>query len=263
MNSTIRLLVRVDDAGSSWSSNIGCLRACTEGIARSIEVMMPCAWVAHAAAQFADLQKIDVGIHLTLSSEWEAVKWRPLTQAKSLTDASGNFLSLVMPREGSDRPNLAEANCPIDDIASEFKAQIGLGSLMFPNVSHVSSHMLQHFKDFDPKAGEIIADLCAEYGLMDDVLGYGVQPMKGYPKFPRDADSRTSSFIEQLSELSSGTYIFIDHPAEASPELNATGHIGYEDVMTDRLSCLATLTNNDVKQHIDNLGIELISYKEL
>ncbi len=36
MPETIRLLVRAYDAGSSWSSNIGCHQACTKGIARSV-----------------------------------------------------------------------------------------------------------------------------------------------------------------------------------------------------------------------------------
>jgi len=105
-----RLLVRADDAGSSWSSNVGCLRACTEGIARSVEVMMPCAWTSHAAEILNNQPKIDVGIHLTLTSEWDAVKWRPLTQAKSLTDDLGNFLPLLTPRDGDRRPCLANAD---------------------------------------------------------------------------------------------------------------------------------------------------------
>lgn len=97
-NSSRRLIVRVDDAGFSWAANIGCLRACTDGIARSVEVMMPCAWTAHAAQLFGAHPQIDIGIHLTLTSEWDAVKWRPLTQATSLTDAQGSFLPLLMAR---------------------------------------------------------------------------------------------------------------------------------------------------------------------
>lgn len=64
----VQLLVRADDAGSSWSSNVGCLRACTEGIARSVEVMMPGAWTSHAAEILNNHPEVDVGIHLTLTS---------------------------------------------------------------------------------------------------------------------------------------------------------------------------------------------------
>ena len=87
--------------------------------------------------------------------------------------------------------------------------------------------------------------------------------MEGYPKSPRDTARRTAAFIEQLSSLQSGTYIFIDHPAVGSAELDATGHPGYEDVALDRTTCLETLTSSALKEHIDELGVELISYRDL
>ncbi|WP_199823726.1 ChbG/HpnK family deacetylase [Labrenzia sp. OB1] len=263
MSADVRLLVRVDDAGSSWSSNIGCLRACSEGIARSVEVMMPCSWVAHAATLFNAQPEIDIGIHLALTSEWDAVKWRPLTQAPSLVDEQGDFLPMVMPREGDVRPCLADVDWSIDEIANEFRAQISLGVAMFRSVSHVSSHMLKHFKDFDPKVGEVVCDLCHEFGLADDAYGYGLPRFEGYPKFLRNAAFRTAGFMDHLAGLSRGTYIFIDHPAVNSPELEATGHEGYEDVAADRSTCLETLVSVALKRKIDDLGIELISYRDL
>ena len=263
MSRNIRLLVRADDAGSSWSSNIGCLRACTAGITRTVEVMMPCAWATQAAALFNRHSAIDIGIHLTLTSEWDAPKWRPLTRAESLTDDHGNFLPLVMPRKGDARACLADANWSIDDIAKEFKAQIALGVSMFEGVSHISAHMLRHFKDFDPKVGEVVSDLCDEFGLADDAFGHGLPRIQGYPPFPRNTEHRISAFEQTLSELQEGTYIFIDHPAAGSPELEATGHEGYEDVAADRISCLETLTSAALKERVDQLGIELISYRDL
>ncbi|MEM7488760.1 MAG: ChbG/HpnK family deacetylase [Pseudomonadota bacterium] len=259
----VRLLVRADDAGSSWSSNVGCLRACTEGIARSVEVMMPCAWTSHAAETLNNHPEVDVGIHLTLTSEWDAVKWRPLTHAKSLTDESGNFLPLLNPRDGDGRLCLADADWSLDEIANEFRAQVSRGIAKFRNASHVSSHMLKHFRDFDARLGEVISDLCREFGLKDDAFGNGLPRIDGYPKFPKDTDQRIEAFARQLDELEVGTYIFIDHPAVASPELGATGHDGYEDVAEDRVSCLETLTSPMLRERIDQLGIALISYREL
>ncbi len=81
--------------------------------------------------------------------------------------------------------------------------------------------------------------------------------------FPRDTEARTAAFIEQLSELSKGTYIFIDHPAASAAELEAMGHKGYEDVAVDRVACLDTLSSVPLKRCIDELGIELIGYKDL
>lgn len=259
----VKLLVRADDLGSNWACNIGCVQACTDGIARSVEVMMPCAWVTHASRLLARHSHIDVGIHLTLTSEWDAVKWRPLTPAPSLIDEHGFFRPLLVPRAGDDRPNQRDSGWSIDDVAAEFRAQIVSGLALFPGASHISSHMTRHFGDFDPSLGSLIADLCGEFGLKNDPMGGSVPRFEGYPKFPRAAAARETSFIAQLGALESGTYIFVDHPAPDTPEMRAAGHRGYEDVAEDRAACLSGLTSHKVKAAIDDLGIELIDYRSL
>ena len=259
----IRLLVRADDAGSSWSSNMGCLKACTHGIARSVEVMMPCAWVPHAARLFNERPEIDVGIHLTLTSEWAAVRWRPLTDARSLVDEDGYFRPLLMPRPGDDRPSLQESDWSVDDVARELRAQIERGIAAFDNASHVSAHMAPHFSAFDQRVGEIVAELCQEFQLIDVPPEHGISRFEGYPKHPRSAERRVAAFVEQLGALNAGTYMFIDHPAVESPELRSTGHQGYEDVLEDRTTCLAALVSEEVKAAVAARGIELIGYRDL
>ena len=81
-----RLIVRADDMGSFRAANIACLKGYTEGIESSIEVMVVTAWFPEAARLLRENPGIDVGLHLTLTSEWENVKWRPLTHCPSLTD---------------------------------------------------------------------------------------------------------------------------------------------------------------------------------
>lgn len=263
MTEKTRLIIRVDDAGSSWSSNVGCYRACTQGIAQSVEVMMPGAWVTHAANLFNAHPDIDIGIHLTLTAEWDAVKWRPLTQAPSLTDKNGFFLPLLAPREGDGRPCLQEVDWSLDEVAIELRAQIELGIAMFPQASHVSCHMARHFRDVDPQLGDLIAELCAESGLADDAFGHGLPRIAGYPKYPTNGSDRTAAFAEEVGALPPGDYIFIDHPAEASPELIATGHRGYDDVAADRVGCLQALIDPTLRHRMDALGISLINYRSL
>lgn len=224
---------------------------------------MPCPWTSHAATLLNERPEIDVGIHLTLTSEWDAVKWRPLTHGTSLTDETGNFLPLLAPRDGDHRKGLSDMDWSLDEIARELRAQVSLGLSMFRNVSHVSCHMVRHFKDFDPRLGDVISDLCRDFGLVDDAFGHGLPRIEGYPKFPRDTARRIDAFIEHLAQLESGTYIFIDHPAVASPELSAMGHVGYDDVADDRVTCLETLTHPRLRNAIDDLGIDLISYPDL
>ena len=259
----VRLLVRADDAGSSWSSNMGCLHACTRGIARSVEVMMPGAWVAHAAELFNAHPEIDIGIHLTLTSEWDNIRWRPLTHAPSLVGSDGNFLPLLLPRDGDPRPCLAKANWSRSEITAELRAQVALGVKMFGSASHVSTHMIRHLKDFDPEIGVTVANLCEDFGLIDDPFGHGLPRIQGYPKYPLDGEARAKSLTEDIAKLGDGTHILIDHPAQTSPELNATGHDGYEDVAADRIGCLDAWTHPMVMECIATGNVRLISYKDL
>lgn len=259
----IRLLTRADDAGSCWASNIGCLQAATKGIARSVEVMMPCAWVAHAAALFNPQPEIDIGIHLTLASEWDAVRWRPLTPAPSLTGADGTFLPLITARSGDSRPALQDANWQLDEIEAELRAQIALGVATFRQASHVSGHMIRSLGDLAPEVDRILHRLCAEFGLMAPEMGNSLPFFAPYPPHPRDGAARVQAMIDGLRSLAPGTYLTLDHPAVASAELAATGHEGYRDVEADRVACLQAWTDAALMAEIEVLGIELIAYRDL
>jgi len=261
--SDIRLLVRADDMASSWAANEGCLRACTKGIARSVEVMMPCAWVPDAAHKLAREPGIDVGIHLTLTSEWDASKWRPLTAAPSLTDENGYFLPLLTPRADDTRPSLAQRNWALEQIQTEFQAQIEYGLRLFPQASHISSHMTRHFRDFDDRLDGTIEWLCQKYNLRNDPLGSSVPMLAAYPKPDRTPRKRIEAFLKTIRELTPGTYMVVDHPTAHSEDETELGHDGYRDVAEDRRSCLSVFTSRELVAECDRLGIELIDYRAL
>jgi hypothetical protein len=66
-----------------------------------------------------------------------------------------------------------------------------------------------------------------------------------------------------LDTLQSGkTYLFIDHPAVNSPELQAIHLKGYENVAEDRQGVVDVFTSSKVKKFIRKKNINLISYKD-
>jgi len=145
--------------------------------------MMPGAWAPHAATLFNEHPTIDIGVHLTLTSEWDAVKWRPLTQAPSLTDENGYFRPLLTPRPGDGRSALTDIDWSLEEIAAEFRAQISAAVAMFAQVSHVSAHMCRHFRDIDPRLGAIstISTAPARRGCARaGVCGRPGEPVAGY-----------------------------------------------------------------------------------
>src|SRR5690348_3545629 len=90
-----RLIVRGDDMGFAHAGNEALIKCYKEGIERSVEVIVPSPWFPEAVKMLATEPGLDIGVHLTLTSEWENVKWRPLTDCPSLTDSSGYFYPMI------------------------------------------------------------------------------------------------------------------------------------------------------------------------
>ena len=92
-----RLIVRGDDMGYTHSGNEALIKCYKEGIETSIEVIVASPWFPEAVKLLQQNPGIDVGIHLALTSEWENVKWRPLSDCQSLKDSNGYFFPMVFP----------------------------------------------------------------------------------------------------------------------------------------------------------------------
>jgi hypothetical protein len=90
-----RLIIRGDDMGFSHAGNTGIIECFRNGIETSIEVLVPSPWFPEAVQLLKENPTVDVGIHLTLTSEWDNVKWRPLTDCPSLKDPDGYFYPMI------------------------------------------------------------------------------------------------------------------------------------------------------------------------
>jgi chitin disaccharide deacetylase len=258
-NNEIQLLVRADDMGSFHAANVGCIESYQNGIARSVELMPTCAWFPEAVEMLNENTGYDVGIHLTLTSEWSSVKWRPLTHCPSLVDADGYFFPMVW--ENPNFPpgsSISESEWKLEEIEQELRAQIELSLKHLPHISHLSTHM--GFTSLDPKIGELVNRLAKEYGL--EVNTEGLQRFQGWG---RDVpmEQRIDKFCENLGKLTPGKYLFVEHPAKDTDEMKTVGHKGYENVDLDREWVTRVFTSEKVKQTIKQKGIKLISYKNL
>ena len=82
----IRLIVKGDDMGAAHGINVGTIAAYKGGVLTTTNVIVPGPWFLEAAKLLRDNPGLDVGVHLALTSEWDHVKWRPLTHAPSIVD---------------------------------------------------------------------------------------------------------------------------------------------------------------------------------
>jgi len=260
-----RLIVRGDDMGSSHASNIACLDSYKNGIETSIEIMAVAPWFPEAARLLRENPGVDVGLHLTITSEWDNIKWRPLTSCPSLTDDNRYFFPMVQPNPNYPRLAITENKWKIDEIEQEFRAQIELALKNIPHLSHLSGHMGS--TNFDKKVAEMTRKLATEYNLADistdPEADYGITSV-GYSGPHKTLADKETSFIKMLDTLEAGkTYIFIDHPALNNEEMQAVHHIGNEDVAFERQGVTDLFTSEKVKNAIREKGIKLVSYNDV
>jgi predicted glycoside hydrolase/deacetylase ChbG (UPF0249 family) len=257
----IRLLARADDMGAAQSVNEGCIEACKSGIARSVEVIVPGPWFLDAVRLLKENPDIDVGVHLTLTSEWERVKWRPLTHAPSLVDADGYFYPMTKQRpDFPPNTGFLDADPKLEEVERELRAQIELAKRhLGDRVSHVSAHMMAAVATPELKA--LTDRLVKEYGLRTEPEGLKFAGMFGTNTFT--SDQREKALINLLEKLQPGDWLIVEHPAFDTPEARGLGHKGYENVAQDRANVRRAMTSERVMKVVKERRIKLIGYDEL
>ncbi|XOV93830.1 MAG: polysaccharide deacetylase family protein [Bacteroidota bacterium] len=257
---SVRLVVRGDDMGYSHSGNLALIQCYQEGIQKSIEVIVSSPWFPEAVRLLNENPGVDVGIHLALTSEWDNIKWRPLTSCPSITDPDGYFYPMIRSNKNYPGQSIAENDWKLEEIEKEFRAQIELALEKIPRITHFTGHM--GCTGFDDRVKVLADKLAKEYGLFINMDALGVERAT-YAGPKVTSEEKIESFITMLRALKSGTYIMVDHPGLNNEELRAIYHIGYETVALDRQGVTDTWTNERVKDAIRELGIELISYADL
>jgi len=129
------LILHVDDAGMSFDSNKGAENALTKGVSTSVSVMMTCSWVPGFVHFLKSHPEIDAGLHMTLTSEWAAYRWGPLSGKKN---APG-----LVDREGDLWPSVAEVveHASADEVEMEMEAQLDRARTMGFEPTHLDTHM--------------------------------------------------------------------------------------------------------------------------
>jgi CubicO group peptidase (beta-lactamase class C family)/predicted glycoside hydrolase/deacetylase ChbG (UPF0249 family) len=265
LNNPPRLVVRGDDMGFSHSANEALIKCFKEGIETSIEVIVPSPWFPEAVRLLQQNPGIDVGLHFAITSEWDNVKWRPLTDCPTLKNEDGYFYPMLNRNKNYPNQSVMEHAWKLEDVEKELRAQIKMALKYIPRLSHISGHMGS--TSFAPEIKELAKKIAAEYKLaMVDV-----EPEKdinasytGFDSRNKNTEERIEAFIQMVNKLEVGkTYVFVEHPGIDNDELKAIYHIGYEDVAKGRQDVTTIFTNEKVKEAIHKKGIELVSYKQV
>jgi chitin disaccharide deacetylase len=130
-----RVVIHEDDVGMTHGSNVAFVELSRLGTCSSGSIMAPCPWFPEAAEIAAANPDLDLGIHLTLTSEQKPYRWRPLTapsQTAGLTDAAGYFWP--------DVPSVRRHGAP-QAVEAELRAQIEAALAAGIDATHLDAHM--------------------------------------------------------------------------------------------------------------------------
>lgn len=278
------LIINADDFGMCHAANLAIQQLLIEGTVSSATIMMPCGWSREAALWSAAHPHLDVGIHLTLTSEWEPYKWGPVTRdgnISSLVTKEGHFPQDVLTFEQQADPKHVKLEL-INQI------EMALASGLEP--THLDNHMGslyglatgKHFLD-------IVFELCVRYRLpfrlprripldmkgspaleavlqqvsaqadalgiiiLDDLVGlpFRAEPDESY-------DSYKQQMIALLRNLKPGISELILHPALANDELKAI-HPHH----AKREWEFFIFRDPDIQQLLADEGIQQIGWRDL
>lgn len=272
------LIIHADDIGMCQATLSAFEELHGFGLVTSGAVMPPCGWFRGAAAMWHNTQSMDLGVHITLTCEWDHYRWGPISTvdpATGLIDDEGYFF----------RGNGAVwDSCDPDAARQEMEAQIFRVKQAGIRATHIDTHM---GTVLNPKILVNYVQLGVSHHLVPlavrlDEEGWlaqgadlesakmaaqfmGTLEEMGVPLHDglfwvnlRETDQRYEKYVDVLKNLPCGISRIYAHPAQDTPELRA--------ICPDwrcRVEDYHILMREDLKKLAKDLGITLVSYKTL
>lgn len=129
------LIIHGDDLGVAHSKNAASISAWEKGGINSASIMVPTPWFPEIAHYAGKNPEFDLGLHLTLTSEWQFYKWNgvlPSNEIPSLVTEKDYFY-----------PTVAEVveNADPAEVEKEIRAQVERAYDFGLKPTHLDSHM--------------------------------------------------------------------------------------------------------------------------
>ncbi|MGC2303449.1 polysaccharide deacetylase family protein [Candidatus Binatus sp.] len=262
------LILNADDFGMCHDQNEGVIRGLKEGVFTSSTILVTCPWFEEAAEFARHNPDADLGVHLTLTAEWDRYKWGPVSGrdvVPSLVDERGYLWQTVAQ---------VYEHARLDEAEAELRAQIEKAFAAGIDATHLDSHMgtLQLRADYH----EIYARLADEYRLpirlasrklmrdqmpavLDQLDTSGVvTPDHLVFHGPPKVDETESYWTNLIHSLFPGVTEILCHPAIARDELKTCAR----DAM-QRDADFRYFTSDKTRQLIKNEGVEMVGFREL
>jgi hypothetical protein len=263
------LILNADDFGMCHDQNEGVIRGLKEGLFTSSTILVTCPWFEEAAEFARNNPDADLGVHLTLTAEWDRYKWGPVLgrdAVQSLVDERGYLWQTVAQ---------VYEHARLDEAEAELRAQIEKAFAAGIDATHLDSHMgtLQLRADYH----EIYARLAEEYRLpirlasrrrignegmgaiLDQLDAAGVVTPDHLVFFGPPSVAETESYWTILIRtLKPGLTEILCHPAIARDELKSCARDAKQ-----READFRYFTSDKTHELIKDEGVEMVGFREL
>ncbi len=273
------VIIHADDIGFCHSSAAAMDGLLNAGIVSSMATMVVCPWFPAVVEYYRAHSMMDLGLHFTLTSEWDSYRWGPISTrdpASGLIDAAGYFYQRSEPPEKNGKAGAAQA---------ELRAQIQRALAAGINLTHVDSHMLTAW---DLKFLPVYLQLPVRFGLPSfflrldktgamaagsdeksaPILAHWSEKLeaRGMPLFDNffvmpleTSDDRIGVAQRAMAALPPGLSYFVLHPACDTPELRAIT----PDDWRARAADYQAFTSAELRDFVRASGIQVIGWRVL
>ena len=168
------LLLHCDDAGMCPEANAAVQNYIVNKQINAAAVMMPCPNAKEMIDWAKKYPDADLGVHLTLTSEWKTYRWGPVTNPKKvpgLIDPDGKFYHEV--------PEVV-AHASAKEVETEIRAQIDKFMATGRRPSHIDTHMGTLYGS--PEYVKVFLKVAEDYHLPANIINVEVPEVASYFK---------------------------------------------------------------------------------
>jgi predicted glycoside hydrolase/deacetylase ChbG (UPF0249 family) len=263
------LIIHADDLGAAHSVDAASFDGLERGAVSSASIMVPTPWVTEVAAYARAHPNADLGLHLTLTSEWETYRWgsvAPADKVPSLLDSAGTF---------PNDEKLVAARANVVEVERELRAQVDRALALGIRPTHLDSHMGSLFTT--PELIAVYVKVARAYHLpflalrgdprtapqpplsTNDVLLDAV--VIAGPEVPRD--QWKAFYLKVIADLKPGLTELIVHLGHDDSELQAVtvNHEPYGSAWRQR--DYDVMTSPEFKKALQDNHVILVTWREL
>ena len=272
------LIIHADDIGMSHSVNKATIEAFKAGIVTCGSIMVPCPWFTEFAAYYRENPGLDIGVHLTLTSEWKYYRWG--------TVASKDKVPSLIDEEGFMWRSYEEfsQHAKPEEVEIELRAQIERALQFGIKPTHIDTHMGTVFAK--PEFFEIYYRLGKEYNINPMLIKPTPEIIERLKQMQSDLAGKVGDvmeksnlpFLDELVSAGSGNTFeekkdsYYSAIRNLNPGVNEIiVHLGMDDEelkhitgsYMSRYYDYKIFSDPEIQKLIDDLGIKLIGWKNM